>query len=296
MRMTKPVVLAAIGCLSSAVLTFGQVGTPVDKLDPEKEVKIAHYRKVLEEIRREIEEVRFVLGEHGVGGTGKLPGDARLADLSKRISQKKDEFDESKRMISRGESKQKVIKMSIVRIETDLGRSLKQMPNDPVAQALQKLVEIDDSVSARMKKKFDAGQISADELSNSERKLAESRLQLAKHQWEESAESRKALAAANSALEAAVLEREIQAHEMAELAKEIQSLKGERGRVEAFLQEETELSLRAADVEHLISVIRNGSTEAATELIDRLRIQGVKIYEPGNQGGKSADPKKTEEK
>lgn len=291
MTMTKRVMIALIGCLLMNGLAIAQsVGGSGAKFAHEQEAILAHYRKLHEEIRHEIDEVRFVLGELGVSGTGKQRGVSRLEELSKRIAQKQDEFDESKRMISRFESKQKVIRAKILRIESELSLSLKRMPNDPVSQALEKLVEIDESASQRMKKKFETGQISSDELSNAERKLAESRLELAKHQWERSIEARKAIAAANSALEEAVFESEMQATESTELEKEINSLKSERGRIEAFLKEEAELSQRAAAIEQLTTMIRSGNTVIFDQMVEKLRKLGVKIYEPGKPVEKAAEP------
>jgi hypothetical protein len=291
MTMTKLAMIAVIGFLLPDESAFGQYGgTSGAKFAHDQEAMLAHYRNLHEEIRLQLEELRLLLGDPGVGEPGKRPGVFKLEQLTKLISLKKEELVESKRMISRGESKQKVIRTKIVRIESDLSRSLNQMPNDPVAQALQKLVEIDESASVRMKKKFETGQISSDELSSAERKLAESRLELAKHQWEETADARKALSAASSALEEAVFETEMQATESAELEKEIESLNAERGRIDAFVREESELSQRAAAIEELIATFRIGNTVAQDHLIERLRKMGVKAYEPARPVSKPNDP------
>jgi hypothetical protein len=292
MKVANLTVIAVFGYLSTAVLTFGQVGTPVAKLDPEKEAMIAHYRKLLEDTRNGIKELRLALGEPGEGLGGKRPGVGKLEDLTRQIALQTSELTETKRLISRGESKQKVIRKKLVRIETELSRSLKEKPNDPVAQALQKLVEIDESASQRMKEKFERGLISSDELSNTERKLAESRLELAKHQWEESAEARKALAAASSALEEAVFETEMLSTESAELQKEIGSLREEQARIDAIIHDETESSMRAADLDALIQTIRSGNTELQVQLIERLRKLGVEPYDPGKSKANPVDPSK----
>jgi|GEM_PF-6654081 len=292
MKMAKLAVIAVFGYLSTAVLSFGQVGTPVTNLDLEKEAMIAHYRKLHEETRNGIKELRLLLGEPGEGVGGKRPGVNKLEDLTRQIALQSSELAEAKRLISRGESKQKVIRKKLLRIETDFSRSQKEKPNDPVAQALQKLVEIDESASRRMKEKFERGLISSDELSNTERKLAESRLELAKHQREDSAEVRKALAAASSALEEAVFESEMLATESVELQKEIDSLREEQARIDALIHDETESSMRAADLDALIQTIRSGNTELQVQLIERLRKLGVEPYDSGKPKAHPVDASK----
>lgn len=291
MKLTKLAMIAVIGLLLPDGSARGQYGgSSGAKFSHEQEAILAHYGKLHEETRNQIDEVLNALGGRGDGTPGNHPGIARLNELTKRITEKKEELDESNRLISRAESKQKVIRSKIVRIEQELSKSLNQMPHDPVARALQRLVEIDEMASERMKKKFEAGQISSDELSNTERKLAESRLQLARHQWDESADSRKEFAVAKSALEEAVFETEMQVSERAQLEMEIESLKFERIRIESFLREESELSRRATEIEQMLSIIRSGNTALQDQMAERLRKMGVKPYVPAKPASKPNDP------
>lgn len=293
MRIAKLAALASVMCISTAGLMFAQDELQAAKLDAEKRAMLDHYQKVLDETRNEIKEVRRVMGEPGEEVGGNRPGMDKLGELSRQIALQKGDLAESKRQISRGESKQKVIRMKLVRIEKELSRALKEMPNDPVAQALKKLVEIDESAFTLMKKKFESGQIPTSELSTVERKLAESRLELAKHQWEESAEARKALAAARTALEDAVFETEMLTTESEALEKEIDSLRNEQVRLEGFVEEETALSMRAADLQNLITLIRGGNPDdVIKEVVESLKQKGVKVYEPTNKTDKPAEPSK----
>lgn len=291
MKMVKLAVMATIGCLSTTSLLFGQVDARRHELTQDQKDKLSHYQKVYEDLQAKLKEIRHAIRQAGANGTGDRPGVDRLEGLSVRIFELKADYAAANRAISRSESKQKVLKAKLVRIENELARALNEMPNDPVAQALKKLVEIDESAYMLMKKKFEAGQIPSNELSTSERKLAESRLELAKHQWDESADARKALAAANAAIEEAVFETEMQVSEKAQVEEEIDALLNERGRIESLVMEESELTQRSADILHLMGIIRGEHPpDVQDNVSERLRKQGVKLYEPGKPVEKAAVP------
>ncbi len=291
MKMAKLAVMATIGCLSTAMQTYGQLESKKPELTQERKGELAYYRKLHEDLQTKLKEVRHAIGLAGANGTGEKAGVDRCEELSVRISELKTERAAAYRTISRNESKQMVLQAKLVRIEKELARALQEMPNDPVAQALKKLVEIDESAYTLMKKKFEAGQIPSNELSTSERKLAESRLELAKHQWEESADVRKALAAANAAIEEAVFETEMQVSEKAQVEKEIAALANERGRLKALVLEESELMQRSADILHMMGIIRGEHPlDVQDNISERLRKQGVKLYEPGKPVEKAAEP------
>lgn len=280
MKLAKLVVLVAIGCLFTTSLSYGQLAARRHELTQEQKNRLSYYEKLQEDLQTKIKEVRHAIGQTGANSSGEKPGLERYEELSKRIALLKEEYASANRMISRAESKQKLLRSKLVRIEKELARTLNEMPKDPVAQALKKLVEIDESSYETMKKRFESGQIPSTELLTAERKLAESRLEFAKHQWEESADARKALAAAGSALEEAVFETEMQVSEKTELAGEIESLSVERGRLEALVLEASVLISSTFDLKKLISMIRAGNPEETQrDILDRLRNLGVKVYE-----------------
>jgi hypothetical protein len=285
--------MAVIACVFSTEQAKGQADAPAlmggvqVPDDPNKAAKIEYYNGILQGIVEKIKALHESADLNVEFDLKERPDRTAYNERLVRIRDKNEQLKQLQREIMSGESKKKILQMKVSRIESDLEKTIKATPHDPVANALQKLLEIDEAGYQQMKQLMSEGRVSTEELRASERRLAESRLELAKHQWEQTTEARKALSAATLALEEAVFEYEVKSNEFEIARDEATALVAERIHLDNLVEERSELLLQMRSLETLISSIQANRIKEEQTYVKKIAQSGLKPFSPDGSENKT---------